>query len=367
MNDVTAAKRQWTPNWAIHPGALLEEHLEARGLSQADFARVAGLTPKLVSTIVKGSNPVTAETAIRLERVLGLKAYIWTGIQARWDLFQARARAKSSAETRSWLSLFPIGELLARKCIPDTTNEQDLVDALLRLIGIGTPQAYAAKLGAMAVHHRRSRAHESSEHHVFTWLMLGEHRARQMNVPTFDVHKLEGALRQIRGLTIEKPSVFEPRMRRLCHEAGVALVLEPPIGKTCLFGSARWFDAERAIIQMSLRMKTNDHFWWTFFHGAAHVILHRGRNFVDDQNGVGDGLEEEADRWAEKFLVGKQLFAQFKAERPRSAEEVKSFASEIKLHPGIVVGMLQHARVLPFSHLNALKAKLEWVREKSAA
>jgi HTH-type transcriptional regulator / antitoxin HigA len=64
--------------------------LEARGWSQAEFARLAGLTPKLVSAIIKGSNPVTAETAIRLERVLGLKAYIWTRIQANWDLFQAR-------------------------------------------------------------------------------------------------------------------------------------------------------------------------------------------------------------------------------------------------------------------------------------
>ena len=62
-------------------------------------------------------------------------------------------------------------------------------------------------------------------------------------------------------------------MKELCRNAGVALIFEPPISKTCLFGSARWFDTNRAIIQMSLRMKSNDHFWWTFFHEAAHIIL----------------------------------------------------------------------------------------------
>ena len=38
----------WTPNWATHPGEHLGEYIEANGWSQADFARLAGLTPKLV-------------------------------------------------------------------------------------------------------------------------------------------------------------------------------------------------------------------------------------------------------------------------------------------------------------------------------
>jgi HTH-type transcriptional regulator/antitoxin HigA len=87
-------KQEWAPNWATHPGEHLLEPIEARGWSQEEFARLAGLTQKLVSTIIKGSNPVTAKTAIRLERVLGLKAYIWTRIQANWDLFQARKQTE---------------------------------------------------------------------------------------------------------------------------------------------------------------------------------------------------------------------------------------------------------------------------------
>lgn len=365
MTDATETKREWTPNWAVHPGALLEEHLETRGLSQAEFARVAALTPKLVSTIIKGTNPITAETAIKLERVLGLKAYIWTGIQSKWDLFQARAEAKSTPETKSWLALFPIKELRVRKWLPDTAVEKELTDSLLRLFEIGTPQAYAAKVSALAVHHRRSKAHESSKHHVFTWLMLGEHKARQLNVPPFNARKFEEAVRKIRNLTTEKPDVFEPQMKQLCRDAGVALVLEPQISKTQLFGSARWFDGNRAIIQISLRMKTNDHFWWTFFHEAAHLLLHRGKNFVDDQNGAGDGMEKEADAWTKEILVGHQRFERFKSIQPRSKQQIKGFADDIKLHAGIIVGMLQHSHVLPFNHLNDLKDKFEWVDEDS--
>jgi HTH-type transcriptional regulator / antitoxin HigA len=360
MTVLATAKDDWTPNWATHPGEHLAEHIGARGWSQAEFARLAGLSPKLVSTIISGANPVSADTAIKLERVLGVKAHIWTSLQARWDLFRARAEARPSVETKSWLSLFPIRELRERHWLPDTKNDKELLDSLLHLFQIGTPQAYPAKVRALAVHHRRSKAYESSEHNIFTWLMLGENRARRMNVPAFNLRRFEEAARKIRTLTIEQPSVFEPQMKMLCHEAGVALVLEPAISKTCLFGSARWFDADRAIIQMSLRMKTNDHFWWTFFHEAAHLILHRGRNFIDDQNGVGDGVEEEADYWATEILVGQKRIERLRALQPRSKAAVRRLADEIGLHPGIVVGVLQHARLLPFRHLNGLKTKFEW-------
>jgi HTH-type transcriptional regulator/antitoxin HigA len=193
--------------------------------------------------------------------------------------------------------------------------------------------------------------------------MLGEWRARAMNLAPFDAEKFQEAIRQIRMLTTEHLANVLPEMKELCRGAGVALVLEPPISKTCLFGSARWSDVDRAIIQISLRMKTNDHFWWTFFHEAAHITLHRGKNFADDKNSRGDGAEDAADRWAEEVLVGRERFARFKAMHPRSEVQVKEFAAGANLHPGIVVGMLQHAQIIPFSNLNKLKEKFQWCKD----
>lgn len=89
MREERNEEGSWSPNRATHPGEHLAEHIKARGWSQAEFARFAELTPKLVSTIISGRNPVTPETAIKLERVLGMKAEIWVGLQSNWDLFQA--------------------------------------------------------------------------------------------------------------------------------------------------------------------------------------------------------------------------------------------------------------------------------------
>ncbi len=86
MTDTTP----FTPDWAVHPGEILQEHLQARGMTQADLARATGLGRKLVCDIIHGRNPVTARTALRLEKALDLRAETWLHLQNLWDLHQAR-------------------------------------------------------------------------------------------------------------------------------------------------------------------------------------------------------------------------------------------------------------------------------------
>ena len=85
------------PNWSTHPGEHIEDYLGVKGWSQAELARRAGLTPKLVSEIINGKNPVTPETALKLELVLGLDAEIWLRLQSSWDVFQLRRRERDTA------------------------------------------------------------------------------------------------------------------------------------------------------------------------------------------------------------------------------------------------------------------------------
>ncbi len=352
----------WSPDWATHPGEHLEEHIDAHGWTQAEFARLSGLNKKLVSEIISGKNPVTPETAIVLERVLGLKAYVWSGLQSNWDLFQARkAKSKVDPETRDWMKCFPLKELRASGVLPDAKDDDEqTLDGLLGFLGIGAPGAFDAKVQNLCVHHRQSNGDVSKEH-IFSWLMLGEQCAREMNLPPFNRDAFEGAVHVIRGMTNERAEVFSPRMVELCGAAGVALVFVRPFSKTKLYGSARWLSEDRAIIQMSLRMKKNDHFWWTFFHECAHILLHKGKNFADDApGGNGEEFEKEANAWTEEILVGKGRFAEFVATSPTTKAEVCEFAESINLHPGIVVGMLQHVREIHFGAMNDLKATFEF-------
>ena len=108
----------------------------------------------------------------------------------------------------------------------------------------------------------------------------------------------------------------------------------------------------------------NDHFWWTFFHECGHILMHRGQNFADDKNAEGDGIEKEADGWAELILYGKEGVSPILDNPPKSEAAIRRLADAFRLHPGIVVGMLQHYRVISHAYFNNLKDTFEWKEEK---
>jgi addiction module HigA family antidote len=75
---------------AIHPGEFLAEILAEIGVSQAEFARAAGVSPMRVSHLVTGARPVSADLALRFGKVLGQSPEYWLNLQAAHDLAKAR-------------------------------------------------------------------------------------------------------------------------------------------------------------------------------------------------------------------------------------------------------------------------------------
>ena len=89
------------PDWlgpAIAPGEiLLEEYLKPLGLGQVEAARRLGISLNRLNEIVLGKRAITADTALRLGRLLKTSAQLWMRLQADWDLHQAVQRQARSA------------------------------------------------------------------------------------------------------------------------------------------------------------------------------------------------------------------------------------------------------------------------------
>ncbi len=79
-----------------HPGALLAEELDARGMSQRELARRIGRPFQVVNEIVRGRKAITAETALQLEGEFGTPAYLWLSLQADYDLDVARRKMETT-------------------------------------------------------------------------------------------------------------------------------------------------------------------------------------------------------------------------------------------------------------------------------
>jgi addiction module HigA family antidote len=76
----------------IHPGAILKEELEARGLSANAFALRLRVPPQRIQEIVAGRRGISPDTALRLEASLGTPARLWLDMQTAYDLFHAEAK-----------------------------------------------------------------------------------------------------------------------------------------------------------------------------------------------------------------------------------------------------------------------------------
>ena len=97
------------------------------------------------------------------------------------------------------------------------------------------------------------------------WLKKGEIDAGKMPTADYDEVRFRAAMDEIRGLTTEIPDVFLPRMTELCAGAGVAFVLTKELPRSGANGATRRFGPHKRLIQLSLKWKWADVFWFTFF------------------------------------------------------------------------------------------------------
>lgn len=350
---------KFRPDWAVPPGATIEEWLEEANMTQAELALRVGLSAKALNQIVRGHAPLTQETALRLEVVTGVPAQTWNLLEVHWQAESQRLkRSASLGEATEWVKQFPLEWLRKNGAITATGHDRAAqVEQVLTFFRVATPEAWEKTWSRPAAAFRQSSAHEVQAPAVASWLRLGEVYAESISCGPFNAAVLRKQLPELRGLSLQEPERYGPELVSRCAEAGVALVFLPePTGARCS-GAARWF-RNRYIVQLSLRHKSDDHLWFSFFHELGHVLLHdRSEIFIE---GLAAGpeaqaKEDQADTFARTLLIPEEFTGRLA--QLRSLPSMVAFARELGIAPGIVVGRLQRERN-DFSFGNQLKKRL---------
>jgi Zn-dependent peptidase ImmA (M78 family) len=242
------------------------------------------------------------------------------------------------------------------------------VRALLQFFGIASPDEWAAVWEKSAVSWRQSAAYAKDIYAISLWLRRGEIEAQAIQTTPFDTSRFKKALAAIRKGMSSDPKVFEPLLVEECRTTGVAVVFVPEIPGTRAYGAVKWLSPTRALIQLSLRGKTDDHLWFTFFHEAAHLLLHNKRGTIlEFSNGTRGNLtkdEAEANEFAANILIQRNAWNRFYPAGNFTPARVREFAAEAGVTPGIVVGRLQHEHTIGYnSPLNRLKTKLRFASD----
>ncbi|MFU8804494.1 MAG: ImmA/IrrE family metallo-endopeptidase, partial [Bradymonadaceae bacterium] len=200
---------------------------------------------------------------------------------------------------------------------------------------------------------------------VAAWLRRAEVEATAVECEPFDKQGFTKELQSLRSLTCEpNPEQFIPELKKRCARHGVAVVFIAAPSGCPASGATKWLGSEKAMLVLSLRYKTNDHLWFTFFHEVGHLLKHGKRMFfIEGLEGLDLEAEEQANRFARDLLIPpSSLQALYDLSRKPylSKQDVADFARSIHVAPGIVVGRMQHEDWLPQSHMNKLKERYQW-------
>lgn len=339
------------PDYAVPPGETLLDVMEAQGLDQTKLAALVGLSRKTINEIVQAKGPLTAETAVRLEAVLGLPASFWNNLEANYRQALARIEASSKAEAAvSQANAFPIKELVRRGHLHSILKGPDLVLALQKLFGVAELPLLEARFEMAGVQFRASAKAEKPKPALYAWLLEAEKMAAEMThvESKFDKGALVKAIPTLREMGLRPLQESLPQLQGECARLGVSVVHVPCYPGVGAHGATFWYRA-RPVIVIGDHYKREDILWFTFFHEVHHV-LSGGRKLVYVEFGRSakdDPEEQAADAFAADTLLERTAWEAFCAAGRFDGAAICDFAGRQCVHPGVVVGRLQHERRIP--------------------
>jgi len=348
------------------PGDLLSEALDERGMSAADLARRTGRSEKHISELLHAKTTLSLNVALELEQVLGIPARLWQSLEFNYRSELRRREILERKKTfADWMRRFPIREMMRAGYLPQVGRAPlPRIEAVLDFFGVTSPDTWQAEWDAVAARFRQSHAYAPDFFALTAWLRRGELDAQGIHCPAYCRETFAASMSDARALTTQKPDLFHRRLREICSAAGVAFTVTPSLPKLAISGATRWVGG-KAILQLSLRHKTDDQFWFSFFHEAYHVLEHRSNTiYLDMSDGETDSREERlADAYARDLLIPPESYAEFVGARNFKDVSIRRFAAAVGVAPGIIVGRLQHEKQLPFSQGNSLKQRFRWAFE----
>jgi HTH-type transcriptional regulator/antitoxin HigA len=360
-----------TPAEVFSPGELIKDEIEARGWSQIELAEVLGRPGRLVSELIAGKRAITPETAKGLGEAFGTGAQFWMNMESSYKLSKVKGDSSNAVSRRAKLyAKAPVKEMTKRLWIQPTDNIDVLEKSVCSFLGMASLEI---PLPSMAHAARRSSSYEEElSAPEAAWLCRVKQLAEAMEVKVFSEMAFTNTVSQLRHMLRDAESVSQVPV--LLADAGVRFLVVETLPATKIDGVCIWLNVDSPVIALSLRFDRIDAFWHTLLHECAHV-KHKdglaGDVFVDVDL-VGDDsspsapkrpIEERADEFASNFSIPKfELDGFISRVRPLfSKTRIQGLAAKLNVHPGLVVGQLQHRRMIPYSHSREMLARVRHI------
>jgi HTH-type transcriptional regulator/antitoxin HigA len=346
------------PEKVFHVGKHIKDELHTRGWTQSDLACIMGRKASEISNLMSGRRQLSPGLAQELGAIFGRTAEYWLNIDNAYRLSQTDY-VDQAVVLRLELFSYPFKEMQKRHWIAETQNIKELQQEMDRFLGgdLGKPMSDFYEL-PFAASFKRTIKESSLNNAEKAWLARAKQLAHACPVAKFNESSIPALKIELRRLAAKTQAVH--RVPELLTGAGIRYVVVEPLLNVKIDGAAFWLDASSPVIAMSLRFDNIGSFWFALLHELDHIEHKDAFSFDDLQSKPNDEAEERASDNAANLLIPKQeLEAFIRACAPRYSEaRINNLATRLQIHPGIIVGQLQHKGELSYAAHRKLLTKV---------
>lgn len=350
------------PAEVASPGEHIREELEERGWTQSDLATILGRPLSAINQIINAKKSITPDTARELGEAFGTSAELWLNLESSFRLAQASDPAGNVRARAKLFEQAPVSEMQRRGWIARTSQVGDIRNELLRFYGVSDEvelEQFRQRVAA-----RKGDANQPLSAAQCAWLRRIQQLSTSVQADAFSKRAVKDGLPELKAVAATTEEVH--KTPAILARMGIRLVIVEHLSKTKVDGVAFWLSSKKPVIGLSLRYDRIDYFWFTLFHELGHIYLGHVDPPLDDdiQASVADSeredIEQEADRFAASVLIPADQIESFILRKTPlfSKKSIIQFANRVHVHPGVVVGQLQHRGAIGYSHSREMLVKV---------
>lgn len=340
------------PTNAPMPGDVLRAELLKKGWTQTELARIIQRPLGTINEIIQGKRSIMPEMAVALGAAFGNGAEYWARLEADYRLALVPHDAIEIKRRLRMYEIAPVKDMEKRGWIRPNLSDDVLEQELLKFFGVESFD----QTPLLSVATRKSDRLGELNPAQRAWCIRARRLASALQVGPFDPARLGAAVKKIRQL-----AAFPKESRHLAEtmrDFGIRFVVIEPLPGAKIDGAAFWIDENSPAIAVSLRHDRIDAFWFTVLHELAHIYAGDAMSVDSDLSGedyrpseLKEDSERKADEIAANSLIPRAEIQSFirRVGPLYSKDRIVQFAHRIKMHPGIIVGQLQHLGEIGYS------------------
>ena len=255
---------------AIPPGMTIKEVLEDRHMTQKELATRMDMSEKHISKLINGEVPLTQDVAMRLERVFGVEASFWNGLEASYREQILKVEYENSIDEEiNFAKPFGYAKLARLGIVPETKKAAEQVNNLQKFFEVASLKNVANDMVMPLVYENIKDMEPAKKSAIYTLVQITKGQARFVEVNPYDAELLRKFIPKIKDLSSEPLIGVKEPLKDMLAACGVIIVYLPIIDNitsTCITYS------KGNSIVLGIPTEDSDAFWTLLGEALQNLV-----------------------------------------------------------------------------------------------